>query len=301
MSAMGNLCGSGLVLVDKPAGCTSHDVVNRWRRLAGTKRVGHLGTLDPMATGLLALVTGTATRLAQFFGHETKTYLAEVEFGKISDTYDVEGEITSTGMPAPQNIAEIAAALALFRGKFVQVPPAVSAKKVAGVPAYKLARKQIPVELKPVEVEVSQLDIASYIPGKVAFAVTCSAGFYVRSLAHDLGQTLGCGAVLSALRRTRIGALRVEDAYTLDTLAGMAGDATLASAVRRSAFLLPEFPSVHVEELTELHIRQGRQFRTSPFVVPPGSPRVKALSRDGELIAIGDLVIPNIYHPGVVL
>ncbi len=134
---------NGLVLVDKPAGCTSHDVVNRWRRLANTKRVGHLGTLDPMATGLLVLVTGTATRLARFFNGEDKTYCAEITFGIFSDTYDAEGVVTATGIPPPANAEIIYSALEQFRGRFLQTPPPVSAKKINGVPAYKLTRRQI--------------------------------------------------------------------------------------------------------------------------------------------------------------
>jgi tRNA pseudouridine55 synthase len=291
---------NGLVLIDKPAGCTSHDVVNRWRRLAGTKSVGHLGTLDPMATGLLALLTGKAPRLAQFFGLDSKTYVAEVLFGYVSDTYDVEGDVMATGMPAPDDFRTIDSALKPFRGTFLQTPPAVSAKKVAGVPAYKLARKQIPVELNPVEVAISELQVLSFHENRLGLVIHCSAGTYIRSLAHDLGQALGCGAVLSALRRTRVGNFDIKDAFTLDVLTEMAHSGKLADAVHPSATLLPEFPPVYVDPLIELHIRQGRNFRTSPFVAPPGTPRVKALNRDGELIAIGDLVLPNLYHPGLV-
>ena len=129
---------NGLVLIDKPSGCTSHDVVNAWRRLAKTKRAGHLGTLDPMATGLLALVSGVATRLAQFYVQDDKTYLAEISFGLVSDTYDAEGQVVETGIPPPSSAA-IEGALACFTGSFRQTPPAVSAKKIGGVPAYKLA------------------------------------------------------------------------------------------------------------------------------------------------------------------
>src|SRR5579875_2613565 len=152
---------NGLVLVDKPAGCTSHDVVNRWRKLANTKRVGHLGTLDPMATGLLALITGTATRLAQFFGKDDKTYLAEITFGFESDSYDAEGEVIATGIAAPGDSTEILSALDRFRGRFLQTPPPVSAKKVRGVPAYKLTRQNVPFTLEPVEVEIKRLEIVN--------------------------------------------------------------------------------------------------------------------------------------------
>ncbi len=290
---------NGIVLIDKPAGCTSHDVVNQWRRLANTKRAGHLGTLDPMATGLLVLMTGTATRLAQFFGREDKTYLAEIKLGLVSDTYDAEGEI-ETGGAVPGNSELITSALFAFRGRFMQTPPPVSAKKINGVRAYKLARKKEPVKLQPVEVEVKRLDVLSMSPDTIEVLVTCTAGTYIRSLAHDLGQRLGCGALLSKLQRTHSGDFAVDQARSLDELNTMAVDGRLSEAVIPSARLLPHFPAEHFDWMAEAHIRQGRDFRTSPFVVRPGAPFVKALSSSGELIAIGQLRIPNVYHPSTV-
>ena len=291
---------NGLVLIDKHAGCTSHDVVNCWRKLAGVKRTGHLGTLDPIATGLLALVTGNATRLAQFFGEQDKTYVAEITLGLVSDTYDTEGQLIETGVPVPAQDV-ITRALDRFRGRFLQAPPPVSAKKIHGVPAYKLARRQIAVELAPVEIEVKRLDIKKIAGGLVVIDVTCSSGAYLRSIAHDLGQVLGCGAVLSALRRTHIGEFTIDQAKTVDELRELASHGRLAEAVIPSARLLPQFPSEYVDPATEAHIRQGREFRTSPFVVPRGAPYVKALSRSGDLIAIGELRLPNVYHPMTVL
>ena len=292
---------NGIVLVDKPGGLTSHDVVNRWRKLAKTKRVGHLGTLDPMATGLLALVTGHATRLAQFFGRDEKTYAAEISLGVISNTYDAEGTVVETGVAPPSDPAVLTGALNRFSGRFLQTPPAVSAKKVNGVPSYKLARQQIAVELKPVEVEVTKLEIESISPNRICVLISCSSGTYIRSIAHDLGQALGCGGLLSRLRRTRIGQFSVDDARSLTELQELAVADQLADAVLSSAALLPHFPSEHVSTSVEAQIRQGRDFRTSPFTVPPGSRYVKALSHSGELIAIGELRIPNVYHPSTVL
>ena len=290
---------NGLILIDKPAGCTSHDVVNRWRKIAATKRAGHLGTLDPMATGLLVLVTGTATRLAQFYGSSEKTYLAEITLGAISNTYDAEGEIVASNAPLPPP-ETILAVLQEFRGKFLQTPPPVSAKKIAGVPAYKLARQNIAVDLAPVEVDVKQLDVQSLAANKLSISVTCTAGTYIRSIAHDLGQRLGCGALLSCLRRTHAGEYAVEQARTLDQLAALAREQRLAEALIPISLMLPAIPSEHFDLMIETHIRQGRDFRTSPFVVPPGAPLVKALSRSGDLIAIGELKIPNLYHPATV-
>jgi tRNA pseudouridine55 synthase len=292
---------NGLVLIDKPAGCTSHDVVNRWRKLAKTKRAGHLGTLDPMATGLLALVTGNATRLAQFYGDQDKTYRAEITLGMFSDTYDAEGQITETGIPPPDDSAAIHAALARFTGRFLQTPPPVSAKKVGGVPAYKLARRQMPVDLPAVEVEVKRLDIENISGAKVEILVICSTGTYIRSIAHDLGRELGCGALLSRLRRTQAGEFTIGVAKTLTELAELDVQGRLPEAVIPPAKLLGHMPAEYFDALTETQIRQGRDFRTSPFVVRPGAPFVKALSHSGELIAIGELKIPNLYHPVTVL
>lgn len=292
---------NGLVLIDKPSGCTSHDVVNRWRKLAKTKRAGHLGTLDPMATGLLILVTGNATRLAQFFNKDEKTYQASICFGATSDTYDAEGEIVYTGVPAPQDLGTLESALTRFQGHILQTPPQVSAKKINGVPAYKFARKHVTVELKPVEVHVRNIRIRRFESGQLDVTIKCSTGTYIRSIAHDLGQELGCGAILSALRRTRVGDYSVEDAFTLDALASFAAAGTLDSAVTPTSRMLPSIPAEFFDESIEAQIRQGRDFRTSPFVVPPGAPLVKALSRSGDLIAIGQLKIPNLYHPGTVL
>lgn len=291
---------NGLVLIDKPAHCTSHDVVNRWRKLAGTKRTGHLGTLDPMATGLLALVTGTATRLAQFFGQEEKTYLAQITFGFVSDTYDADGEVAETEISVPEPAA-IREALAAFQGRMLQTPPPVSAKKIAGVPAYKLARKGVPMELKPVEIEIKRLDILAIENGKAELLITSSSGAYIRSIAHELGQRLGCGALLSRLRRTQIGDFRIEHAKTIDKLQALAESGRLREAVIPAAELLPQFPAEHFAPELVAQIRQGREFRTSPFVVPPGAPFVKALSQSGELIALGQLKFPNVYHPATVL
>lgn len=291
---------NGLVLIDKPSGSTSHDVVARWRKLAKTKRVGHLGTLDPMATGLLILVTGNATRLAQFFNNDEKTYEASIQFGAVSDTYDAEGEVISTGAATPE-LAEIEAALDAFRGHIMQTPPPVSAKKINGVPAYKLARQHIEVELKAVPVHIKDMTVHRLEGNRLDVRVVCSTGTYIRSIAHDLGQALGCGAILTALRRTQVGDYTVADAFTIEALTNMAEQGTLDSAVTPTGRMLPGIPAEYFDEQVETQIRQGRDFRTSPFVVPPGTPLVKAISRSGDLIAIGQLKIPNLYHPGTVL
>src|SRR5690242_10494667 len=178
---------NGLVRIDKPAGCTSHDVVNRWRRLSSVKRVGHLGTLDPMATGLLLLLSGSATRLAPFYSGTEKTYLASIRFGVVSDTFDAEGVVRETHTAPPDSRETVDKALDRFRGKFLQTPPPVSAKKVGGIPAYKLARRDIEFELKPVQVHVHSLELRRFEGVVAEILVRCSAGTYIRSIAHNLG------------------------------------------------------------------------------------------------------------------
>ena len=291
---------NGLVLIDKPAGCTSHDVVNQLRRIAGTKRVGHLGTLDPMATGLLALLMGSATRLAQFHNAREKTYEAEIQFGCVSDTYDADGEVTATSreVPGPE---QIRSAIEEFRGKMLQTPPPVSAKKIKGVPAYKLARKNVEVALEPVEVDIKSLMVDRISGATLNVTITCSAGTYIRSIAHEVGQRLGCGAILSRLRRTRSGDFDISEARTIDELKRLQQEGRFETAVKPTSDLLPEFPAEYVDLQTETQIRQGRDFRTSPFVVRPGARYVKAMSKTGQLIAVGELKFPNLYHPSIVL
>jgi tRNA pseudouridine55 synthase len=291
---------NGLVLIDKPRGLTSHDVVNHWRKLAMTKRTGHLGTLDPMATGLLVLLTGNITRLARFFERHDKAYEAIVTLGCVSNTYDADGEIerTGTALPSAQAVED---AVAQFRGLIQQVPPPVSAKKIAGVRAYRLARQGQPLELAAVPVEVKKLEHRMLTPDTLHLYVACSAGTYIRSLAHDLGRTLGCGAILSGLRRVTSGPFNVDQARTLDELTKMSHAGVLHDAILAPTEILPEMPAVYIDSVEEARIRQGRDFHASPFVVKPGTPRVKALSHSGELVSIGELKYPNVYHPAIVL
>jgi len=216
---------NGVLIIDKPAGLTSHDVVNRLRRILGQRSIGHLGTLDPMATGVLPLVVGSFTRLAQFYLTSEKTYEGTVRFGFSTDTYDAEGDSTS----APQNVSlnreELEHLAANFRGVIEQTPPPFSAKKIKGVPAYKLARKQKEVVLKPAQVEIKEFEILSVETDLAAFRARVGSGTYMRSVAHDMGQALGCGAHLESLRRTAVAEFTLDDAHTLEELAQSAGKA----------------------------------------------------------------------------
>lgn len=291
----------GAVVVDKPAGWTSHDVVNKIRRFAGTRKVGHLGTLDPLATGVLPLLLGRATRLAQYFGKNRKSYEGVVRFGFATDTYDSAGTPTSPEVafqPSPEALDE---ALNAFRGPIQQVPPPVSAKKVAGVPAYKLARANKPVELAPASVEIYTLELLGVDGPTAELRVECSAGTYVRSIAHDLGIALGCGAHLQSLRRTASGEFTLAQSRTLDQLAELAAEGRFSEVVVPGSDLLEDMPQEQVDAATAAFIRQGREFRTSPFRGLNEAPLIKALSPDGELIAIGQIRLPNLYHPVLVL
>ena len=291
----------GVIVVDKPQGLTSHDVVNRVRRLAQTRKVGHLGTLDPLATGVLPLVIGRATRLAQFFQAGEKKYDAWIKFGYSTDTYDREGVPTSPEVEPDLNREDLESALRKFRGEFLQTPPPVSAKKVAGTPAYKLARKQIAVELAPVGVEVKVLDLVELERTSARILVHCSAGTYVRSIAHDLGVQLRCGAFVAELRRTASGEFTEEQAHPLEELSELAETGRLHQALIPAAQLLPDFPSALVDMVTAGNIRQGKDFRLSPFRPQPSARYVKALTEQGDLIAIGEARLPHLYHPVLVL
>lgn len=282
---------NGAVILDKPPGWTSHDAVNKVRRLAGTRKVGHLGTLDPMATGVLPLLINRATRLARFFTRDEKSYEATVRFGFATDTYDTEGApVTAPREPAFAR-EQLEQWLEQFRGTFAQTPPAVSAKKIAGTPAYKLARRGAAVALPSVEVTITRLEVRRFALPEVDLTVECSAGTYVRSLAHDLGALAGCGAHLAALRRTRSGDFVLAQARTIEEL-----EADFWSALVPAAELLPELPAVRVDAMTAAQIAHGREFRAA---LEAGT--VRALSPDGTLLAIGRRLVPGRFHPEVVL
>lgn len=210
----------GFLIIDKPEGWTSHDVVAKMRGLLKERTIGHLGTLDPLATGVLVLAVGrSATKQIQNYMKLHKEYEVEMELGKFSDTYDREGKIQETGVDLSSLSEEkIISTMAGFWGKTQQMPPAFSAKKIKGRKAYELARAGKPVELKPVEVEMQGRDIEVDLPF-VRFKVTVSSGTYVRSLVHDIGQELGCGALLTQLRRTRVGSFELKDARTIESFA----------------------------------------------------------------------------------
>jgi tRNA pseudouridine55 synthase len=292
---------AGVFVVDKPAGWTSHDVVNKFRRIAQTKKVGHLGTLDPIATGVLPLLVGKATRLAQFFQRNDKVYEATIRLGFSTDTYDSEGSPTSAEAQVDVELETVKQEVRSFEGRHPQTPPPISAKKIAGTPAYKLARRNVPVVLQPIEVEVFSIELLRHEGFEVDVRVHCGSGTYVRSIAHELGQRLGCGAHLSHLRRTAAGPFSLQTARMLDELKDLADEGHLREALIPAAQLLPEFPAQLVDAPTAGFIRQGRDFRTSPFRPGAGSRFVKAVTMEGDLVAIGEARLPHLYHPILVL
>jgi len=293
----------GVLLIDKPAGPTSHDVVARTRRTLDERRIGHTGTLDPRATGLLALVVGRATRLAGLLTGGKKTYEATICLGWATDTDDAEGQ--PLGPPATDTPTdkEIDEALDAFRGTFAQRPPIHSAKKVGGRKAYDLARKQQPVELQPVEVTVSGLERLAGDGRHVSLRIEASSGFYVRALARDFGQRLGCGGHLEALRRTRSEPFAVSDALPLAD-AERLGPA-LASRLISPADALPSLPAVEVTAAglkRAVHGNQlGPEHLTNHWIPPASSPDpVRVLDIDGRLVALARSR-GGALHPVVVL
>jgi tRNA pseudouridine55 synthase len=274
--------------VDKPAGPTSHDVVDRIRRVLKTRAVGHTGTLDPFATGLLVVLLGRATRLARFVEAEAKTYLATARLGIATDTDDAAG--TPLGPPADLRgltEARVAEALAGFAGKQRQRPPLYSAKHVDGERSYRLARRGVAVQPAETTVMVRRIDLVEYAPPELIFRVTVSAGTYVRALARDLGERLGVGAHLTALRRESIGALRVEDAVRLADID--------PSAVRPARAVLGHLPAVELDEATRVAVSHGR-----PVPADPDAQGDVALVHEGELVAVARAG-EGWFRPSVVL
>jgi tRNA pseudouridine55 synthase len=291
---------NGLLVIDKPSGMTSHDVVSRVRRITGESTTGHLGTLDPMATGVLPVLIGKYTRLAQFFGPLTKTYTGAIRFGFATDTYDADG-IPATpaelGTLLPAN-HDIQAAAALFRGQVDQTPPPFSAKKIDGKPAYKAARRGETVALKPVTLMIEEF-VVGPLEGECAeFTIRISSGGYVRSVAHDLGQMLGCGAHLARLRRVAAGPFTLAQAMTLEELSDQAAAGTLEQRLPHPRTLLPELPATTADLWVAGRLRNGNAVNLPEYST---APLAKVFAGQRDLVAIVRRVAGTLFQPIVVL
>ena len=279
---------NGFLLVDKPVGPTSHDVVQAARRALKERRIGHTGTLDPAATGLLLLCIGKATRLQQYLLAWEKTYHGEIRLGFPTTTYDAEGEPLAERRPVPSlDESGLAGLSARFSGELQQLPPPYSAKKTGGRKFYELARAGEEVPREPKRVMVHSMELAIVAPDRLALKVTCSSGTYLRSLAHDIGETLGCGGHLASLRRVRIGPWRVESAVSAELLANRPGQIDPQAFVTLSAAILP-FPEVILNPTAMEHFAHGQEVvvREADGSFVPGAP-VAVRDRGGELVGVG--------------
>jgi tRNA pseudouridine55 synthase len=308
----------GALVIDKPQGKTSHDVVDAVRHLAGFRQIGHLGTLDPLATGVLVLLLGRATRLVRFYSGRRKRYSAAFRFGFATDTYDSDGEAQGPDSAPMLDAATLERFAAERACRFEQRPPAFSAKKVQGRPAYERARKKEPVELKPVEVELFEYRLTGIEGSLARFVIECSSGTYIRSLAHDMGQKLGCGAHLAEITRTAVGEFSLEQAIKLEELADAARSGKFADCLIRLENLLPNFPRVNVLPIVERRVRHGTKFNVQLAQIHPGrvelppgatlqldggeatAPRLRVFSQQDKLVAIAEAVVPRTYQPIVV-
>jgi tRNA pseudouridine55 synthase len=282
---------------------TSHDVVARLRRITAEKSIGHLGTLDPMATGVLPLLLGKFTRLAQYFSSAEKSYTGAIRFGFSTDTYDAEGKAdgpdTWTDLSTALTLDRVRAAAERFDGEMEQMPPPYSAKKIGGTPAYKLAREGKPVELKAAKVQIAGFAITGMEDAEAIFEMSISAGGYVRSVAHELGRDLGCGAHLNRLRRTRAGVFTLDEAHTLEEVEALAGNVEALEGLCVHPWeLLPEMPAVTGDAHALGRLRNGAQANLPEF---SREPLVKVFAGQRELVGIAKRVAGTLFQPVVVM
>jgi tRNA pseudouridine55 synthase len=293
-------------------------MVDAVRQLAGFRQVGHLGTLDPLATGVLVLLLGKATRLVRFYTGRRKRYTAGFRFGFATNTYDSEGEAQGTDTTPELDRTQLESFAAESIGPFAQMPPQFSAKKVHGRPAYELARNKVEFELKPAEVEIFEYRLTE-IAGSIArFTIECSSGTYVRSLAHDMGKRLGCGAHLTEICRTAVGEFSIEQAIAIEELAESTRAGKLKDRIIPLENLLANYPRANVLPVLEKRVRHGGKFNVMTSQVQPGHlelppgatthldtdpsqpPRLRVFSQDSKLLAIAEAVVPRTYQPVVV-
>jgi tRNA pseudouridine55 synthase len=290
---------NGLLVVDKPGGITSHDVVAKLRKITGEGSIGHLGTLDPMATGVLPLLLGKFTRLAQYFSSSQKSYSGTIGLGFATDTYDVEGERVGPVVEPELTLEAVRGAASYFHGEMQQMPPSFSAKKVGGTPAYKLARAGKPVDLRPSSINISFFEIVSLNNAEAHFTMNISAGGYVRSVAHELGKRLGCGAHLSSLRRTRAGQFSLDAAHTLEELELLANnEVALQALCIHPRNLLTDMPAVTGDALALGRLRNGAQANLPELTQ---APLVRVFASQSELVGIAKRIAGTLFQPILVM
>jgi tRNA pseudouridine55 synthase len=291
----------GFLTINKERGFTSRDVVNRIDSLLGrTGRVGHAGTLDPMATGVLVVAMGSATRLVSYIHQCSKTYRAAIRLGWVSDTDDTEGDVRRVDVPSVPLQESIGPILDTFQGSTLQVPPSFSALKVKGRRAYDLARKGDPIELAPRFVQINRIEILSYEWPELRVEIECGSGTYIRSIARDVGERLGCGALLDELVRTRIGPFPLDQAFTLGELAATG----IARALRPAIEAVLHLPRLRLDPVQVTRIRKGQLIGASSIEAVPDqvvtSP-CALVDHQGQLVAIADVIPPAIVKPRLVL
>jgi tRNA pseudouridine55 synthase len=282
----------GILNLNKPSGPTSHDIIDRVRGLTGIRRVGHAGTLDPMATGVLLVCIGKATRVSEYLMAGQKVYRARVRLGITTDTYDVEGQVVASASVDDVTRAEVEATLTRFRGAIEQVPPMYSALKHKGERLHRLARQGVEVKREPRQVEISRLALTEWEPPECTLEVTCSPGTYVRALAHDLGQALGCGAHLTGLVRLASGRFRLEDSVTLDVFAQAAAEGRWTDLLHPVDAALAHFPALHLDAEAARWLCSGRAIVAPPAGHPPRvaggteGEMARAYGPDGAFLAL---------------
>ncbi len=302
----------GLILVSKPQGVTSHDIVARIRTILNIKKIGHFGTLDPIATGLIVVSVGKATRLFPFFSKTDKVYKGVIRLGYATDTYDSTGKPLSSEAKDYPKKAELLKAMETFEGEFEQMPPPYSAKKFRGKPLYALARRKKEFVLRPSRVNIQAFRLKKYNPPWLEFEAQCSSGTYIRSLAHDLGQTLGCGAHLAELTRIRVGNFRLKDCRTLERIEELNEQGKIMEFLIPLELLLPEYPKIILKEQGSILARNGNLISPEDIlkVISDSSLPVslerenifRMFSLEGKLLALAKKIPEkNCLHPFLVI
>ncbi len=292
---------NGVLVINKPTGWTSHDVVAKVRRLLGTKKAGHTGTLDPLATGVLVVCLGKATRIARYLESDEKHYDAEIRLGTITDTLDIDGQVLATRSYVPPSEQDVRTALYAFRGEILQRPPAYSAIKVHGIASHRLARSGQAQVLPERPITIHSIELLEYRDPFVRFTVQCSKGTYVRSLGSDIGNRLGCGACLTALIRTRSGRFSLDQALTIEQLADRVVANDVDPALTPLSDVLPGFPPLVLDEQQFRLISHGNAITCPDSLAAMGeADRLRLVDAGNRLIAVGRAVTGRIV-PEVVL